>query len=147
MNREHLAKFTLLVALMMSLAPAWQDFRAQTQELPPLEPPAALSPAPKGRPKIGLALSGGGARGAAHIGVLRVLEELHVPVDYIAGTSMGAIVGGLYATGMSPDDIQNATPYDAAAVATGSVPAAAHALVAALTSSAAKAVFAATGID
>ena len=108
MNREHLAKFTLLVALMMSLAPAWQDFRAQTQEPPPVEPPAALSPAPKGRPKIGLALSGGGARGAAHIGVLRVLEELHVPVDYIAGTSMGAIVGGLYATGMSPDDIQNA---------------------------------------
>jgi NTE family protein len=60
------------------------------------------------RPKIGLALSGGGARGAAHVGVLRVLEELHVPVDYIAGTSMGAIVGGLYASGMSPDEIEKA---------------------------------------
>lgn len=60
------------------------------------------------RPKIGLALSGGGARGAAHVGVLRVLEELHVPVDYIAGTSMGAIVGGLYASGMSPDEIEQA---------------------------------------
>ncbi|MEA3301745.1 MAG: patatin-like phospholipase family protein [Pseudomonadota bacterium] len=58
------------------------------------------------RPKIGLALSGGGARGAAHVGVLRVLEELHIPIDYIAGTSMGAIVGGLYASGMSPNEIE-----------------------------------------
>ena len=57
------------------------------------------------RPKIGLALSGGGARGAAHVGVLKVLEELKIPVDYIAGTSMGAVVGGLYALGMSSDDI------------------------------------------
>jgi NTE family protein len=47
------------------------------------------------RPRIGLALSGGGARGAAHVGVLKVLEELRVPIDYIAGTSMGSIIGGL----------------------------------------------------
>ncbi len=52
------------------------------------------------RPKIGLALSGGGARGAAHIGVLKVLEENLIPVDYIVGTSMGDIVGALYASGM-----------------------------------------------
>lgn len=58
------------------------------------------------RPKVGLVLSGGGARGVAHIGVLKALEELRVPVDYIAGTSMGAIVGGLYASGMSPDEIE-----------------------------------------
>src|SRR5881628_2072881 len=58
------------------------------------------------RPRIGLALSGGGARGIAHIGVLKVLEELRVPIDFIAGTSMGAIVGGLYASGMSPDQIE-----------------------------------------
>ncbi len=58
------------------------------------------------RPKIGLALSGGGARGAAHIGVLKVLEELNIPIDYIAGTSMGAIVGGLYAVGRSPEEIE-----------------------------------------
>ena len=58
------------------------------------------------RPRIGLALSGGGARGAAHIGVLRVLEDLRIPIDYIAGTSMGAIVGGLYASGRSPDEIE-----------------------------------------
>jgi NTE family protein len=59
-----------------------------------------------GRPRIGLVLSGGGARGAAHIGVLKVLEELHVPVDAIAGTSMGAVVGGLYASGLSAADIE-----------------------------------------
>ena len=58
------------------------------------------------RPKVGLALSGGGARGIAHIGVLKVLEELNVPIDYIAGTSMGSIVGGLYAAGYSTDDIE-----------------------------------------
>ena len=51
-------------------------------------------------------LSGGGARGAAHIGVLKVLEENHVPVDAIAGTSMGAVVGGLYASGLSAADIE-----------------------------------------
>ncbi len=60
----------------------------------------------KNRPKIGLVLSGGGARGLAHIGVLRALEEKQIPIDYIAGTSMGAIVGGLYATGMSTDDLE-----------------------------------------
>ena len=60
---------------------------------------------PAARPKIGLVLGGGGARGAAHAGVLKVLEELHVPIDYIAGNSMGAIVGGLYAAGYTPDEI------------------------------------------
>ncbi|UCF05234.1 MAG: patatin-like phospholipase family protein [bacterium] len=60
------------------------------------------------RPKIGLALSGGGARGVAHVGVLKVLEKHRIPVDYIAGTSMGAIVGGLYASGMSAKRIEEA---------------------------------------
>ncbi len=58
------------------------------------------------RPKIGLALSGGGAKGCAHVGVLRELQKMHVPVDYVAGTSMGAVVGALYASGMSPDEIE-----------------------------------------
>jgi len=58
------------------------------------------------RPRIGLVLSGGGARGAAHVGVLKVLEELHIPIDAIAGTSMGAVVGGLYASGMSAAEIE-----------------------------------------
>ena len=57
------------------------------------------------RPRICLVLSGGGARGMAHIGVLEVLEELKIPIDCIAGTSMGAVVGGLYASGMSAHDI------------------------------------------
>jgi len=57
------------------------------------------------RPRIGLVLGGGGARGAAHVGVLKVLEELKIPIDCIAGNSMGAIVGGLYASGLSPEDI------------------------------------------
>ncbi len=58
------------------------------------------------RPRIGLVLGGGGARGAAHIGVLRELENLRVPVHAIAGTSMGAIVGGLYASGMTPAELE-----------------------------------------
>jgi len=62
----------------------------------------------KSRPRVGLALSGGGARGAAHIGVIRVLREQKVPIDCIAGTSMGAIIGGLYASGMSLEEIEQA---------------------------------------
>ncbi|MGA9024699.1 MAG: patatin-like phospholipase family protein [Steroidobacteraceae bacterium] len=57
------------------------------------------------RPRVCLVLSGGGARGMAHIGVLKVLEDLKVPIDCIAGTSMGAIVGGLYASGMTAREI------------------------------------------
>ena len=59
------------------------------------------------RPRICLVLSGGGARGMAHIGVLKVLEELQVPIDCIAGTSMGAVVGGLYASGMTAHQIES----------------------------------------
>jgi len=58
------------------------------------------------RPRIGLVLGGGGAKGAAHIGVIKVLEEMRVPVDCIAGTSMGAIVGAAYATGLSSEELQ-----------------------------------------
>src|SRR5215470_2083562 len=58
------------------------------------------------RPRIALALAGGGARGGAHIGVLKVLEQLRVPIDCIAGTSMGALVGGGYASGMPAADIE-----------------------------------------
>ncbi len=68
--------------------------------------PPVLAQDDQDRPKIGLALSGGGARGGAHVGVLRALEEMNVPVDYIAGTSMGAIIGGLYASGYTADEIE-----------------------------------------
>jgi NTE family protein len=69
------------------------------------EQAAAQNVLPPVRPRICLVLSGGGARGMAHIGVLKVLEELKVPIDCIAGTSMGAVVGGLYASGMSAAQI------------------------------------------
>ncbi|HSG28236.1 MAG TPA: patatin-like phospholipase family protein, partial [Candidatus Krumholzibacterium sp.] len=67
---------------------------------------AATADGDSGRPKIGLALSGGGARGVAHLGVLKVLEENRIPIDFIAGTSMGALVGGLYSTGLSIDELE-----------------------------------------
>lgn len=57
--------------------------------------------------KIGLVLSGGGAKGMAHIGVIRALEENGIPIDYVAGTSMGAVIGSLYAMGYSPDEMEN----------------------------------------
>ena len=86
MNR--LGAGVLAIAVLVGAAPALSA--ADDQETPQ-------------RPKIGLALGGGGARGIAHIGVIRALEELHVQVDYIAGTSMGSIVAGLYACGYTPD--------------------------------------------
>ncbi|HEY3488425.1 MAG TPA: patatin-like phospholipase family protein, partial [Gammaproteobacteria bacterium] len=64
------------------------------------------APRPDERPRIGLVLGGGGARGAAHIGVLKVLEEYRVPIDAIAGTSVGAVIGGMYASGMPVAEIE-----------------------------------------
>ncbi|MDO8735204.1 MAG: patatin-like phospholipase family protein, partial [Elusimicrobiota bacterium] len=58
------------------------------------------------RPKIALVLGGGGARGLAHIGVLKALEEKEIPIDIIVGTSVGALVGGLYASGMKIEDLE-----------------------------------------
>ena len=68
------------------------------------KPHSAVVPQPQ-RPKVGLALSGGGAKGAAHIGVLKYMEEIGIPIDCIAGTSMGSIIGGLYALGYTPDEM------------------------------------------
>jgi NTE family protein len=76
---------------------------AQDQDIPQ----AAPQPAAKPRLRIGVALEGGGALGLAHIGVLQWFEEQHVPVDFIAGTSMGGLVGGFYATGASPIEMKN----------------------------------------
>jgi len=59
------------------------------------------------RPKIGLALGGGGARGAAHIGVIKVLERENIPVDYLVGTSAGAFIAALYSGGINPDELEN----------------------------------------
>ncbi len=65
-----------------------------------------LTGAEQDRPKIGLVLGGGGALGLAHIGVLKTIEELQIPIDYIGGTSMGSIIAGMYASGMSPAEIE-----------------------------------------
>jgi NTE family protein len=87
-----------LVLLLSSVLPLFsraQETSAGTQP-----------PAPVERPRIGLALSGGGALGLAEIGVIQWMEENHIPVDRIAGTSVGSIIGAMYATGMSPAEIQ-----------------------------------------
>lgn len=91
-------------ALMALVAPT--ALLAQT--VPPNPPPGPVAtPAADQaqRPKLGLVLSGGGARGLAHVGVLKVLEREHIPVDIVTGTSMGAIIGGLYASGMTAEDL------------------------------------------
>jgi NTE family protein len=91
-------RHTLLsIALFVSLAQAAQS-APQTLPATPTQPPH--------RTRVALALSGGGSLGLAHIGVLQYFEEHHIPVDAIAGTSMGGIVGGLYATGHSPAEIE-----------------------------------------
>ncbi len=66
----------------------------------------AQQPAPKQRQSIGLVFEGGGALGLAHIGVVRWLEDHHIPVDYVSGTSMGGLVGGLYAAGFTPEEMK-----------------------------------------
>ncbi len=89
-----------LVALVALVPPAW------SQPAAPTSPPTAAPALAADRPKVGLVLSGGGARGFAHVGVLKALEAAQVPVDVIVGTSMGAIVGGLYASGLSAADLE-----------------------------------------
>jgi NTE family protein len=94
-----LGVLSLILAVQSLAAPAITNAQSGADQ-----PGAA--PATAQRPRIGLVLSGGGARGAAHIGVLKILEEMRVPIDAIAGTSMGAVVGGLYASGLSARDIE-----------------------------------------
>ena len=94
MNGNRLLRLVLCACLALAIAApaAAQTANAQT--------------ARKARPKVGLVLGGGGARGGAHLGVLEVLEELRVPFDCIAGTSIGGLVGGAYAAGVSPAEIK-----------------------------------------
>src|ERR1700730_18034820 len=92
--RRALAFLVLLIFPILSAA--------QESTVPPTE-----SPTPKPRLKIGVALEGGAALGLAHIGVLQWFEEQHIPVDFIAGTSMGGLVGGFYASGVRPADMKD----------------------------------------
>ena len=97
--------YTLIVLLTSLMMPAGLPLMAQNA--PTAQASVADSPpAIPGRPKIGLVLEGGGALGLAHIGVITWLEEHHIPVSYVAGTSMGGLVGGVYATGRSPAEVR-----------------------------------------
>src|SRR5579864_2694869 len=89
--------FAVVTLLLLPFFAAAQEPQAPTVSAAPI--------AAKPRLKIGVALEGGGALGLAHVGVLQWLEENHIPIDYIAGTSMGALVGGFYAAGVSPQDL------------------------------------------
>lgn len=89
-------EFSHRILLLLSVTALCVGANAQTQTTAPETE----------RPRIGLVLGGGGARGAAHIGVLKELERLRIPIDAIAGTSIGAVVGGLYASGMTPAELE-----------------------------------------
>ena len=85
--------FALFAAVLTALSRRHPGSRP-----PPISPPR--------HPRIGLVLSGGGARGSAHIGVLKVLEELRIPIHVVVGTSMGSLVGGSYAAGLTPEILE-----------------------------------------
>ena len=98
-NRLHASRAAAgaaMAVLALSLAPP----------APAADTPAVAS-SPQARPRIGLALSGGGARGIAHVGVLKVLDEMRIPIDCVTGTSMGAIVGGTFAAGVAPQKLED----------------------------------------
>ena len=96
----------ILLFLLVSFTSAFTAAQEVDITSPPAPVNATATQTKPSRAKIGIALEGGGALGLAHVGVLQWFEEHHIPVDYIAGTSMGGLVGGLYATGKSPDELQ-----------------------------------------
>ncbi len=97
---SRLSFLLLVLAILLSSGSAWSVTKVDSVLVD-------IKGADVKRPKIGLVLSGGGAKGMAHIGVLKVLEEMGIRPDYISGTSMGSIVGGLYALGYSADSLKN----------------------------------------
>src|SRR5512147_1390477 len=108
MFHRSLPRSVLAGAVLAGLAHSLPSAAQAPQAVPPNSKPAVEAPAATATPavpRIGLALSGGGARGLAHVGVLKVLEEMRVPISCITGTSMGAIVGGTYASGRSADEM------------------------------------------
>jgi NTE family protein len=105
------ASLGLLGFIMLALPAPFVLANPATNPVPVPAPIATAAAAPMkiaARPRIGLVLGGGGAKGAAHVGVLRVLDDLRIPVDCIIGTSMGALVGGTYASGMSATEVEDA---------------------------------------
>lgn len=103
--------YLMLLALFGLLLPASAEIADSTQRtqkgiVQDSIAPDSAAPPVKRPGSVGLVLSGGGAKGLAHIGVLRALEENNIPIDYISGTSMGGIIGALYAIGLDPDQMQ-----------------------------------------
>ena len=86
---------------------AWLACTTALADPAPAAAPESATAQPA-RPRIGLVLGGGGAKGAAHVGVLDVLDELRIPVDCVVGTSMGALVGGAYASGLNARELDKA---------------------------------------
>jgi len=105
--RQYLLSFSLVFLLVTSLSAEQEKMIIRPEKIE-LKSGELFHSYPLSSPKgkIGLALSGGGARGIAHIGVLKVLEREKIPVDLIAGTSMGGVVGGLYACGYSAEELE-----------------------------------------
>lgn len=93
------ARMPRMPGIAVALALAWTT-------MAPAPVPAQAADFDRRSPRIALVLSGGSARGAAHVGVLHVLEELKIPIDVVVGTSMGAVVGGLWASGLSAADLE-----------------------------------------
>jgi len=95
---------TLILASLFALPSVAQENAAAPEA--PAQTSSEAKPQTKSRLTVGVALEGGGALGQAHVGVLKWFEEHHIPVDYVAGTSMGGLVGGLFATGQSSDQLR-----------------------------------------
>lgn len=92
----------MLISGLLTVSAAF----AQTAEVKVADETTSSTSKNLGRPRIGLALGGGGSRGSAHVGVLKVLKEENIPIDLVAGTSIGSVVGGYYAAGKPVDEIE-----------------------------------------
>ena len=102
MSRFAFTFYTLVIALAVASVASGQTAEGNRTSKPQTERHAGCR---SGDHKVGLVLSGGGAKGLYHIGVIKALEENNVPIDYVAGTSMGSIIAGLYAAGYSPEQM------------------------------------------
>ena len=103
-NTISIHQFFVLILLLLLISVPVLSVAEPSDDIATL--PGGIKTGENADVKLGIVLSGGGARGMAHVGVLKRLEELRIPVDYITGTSMGGIVAGLYASGMSASEIE-----------------------------------------
>ena len=108
MTKASLTTTLVLVSLLGASRPTPASAQGEAARSDVSAGPASnAAPQPQARPRLGLALGGGAARGIAHIGLLRWFEEHRIPIDYLAGTSMGGLIGGAYASGLSPAQIES----------------------------------------